>query len=77
MDQSQDVLQPGRGNGLQHRANLCRAALKLLNKLLQIADQMLLIGDEIGGFHLLVGTGTIKFPQIVLVILTQALKILL
>ena len=31
----------------QQRADLCRAALKVLNKILQVVDQMLLIGNEL------------------------------
>ncbi len=68
MTRARIVLQPGEGKWPPASRQSVRAALKLLNKLLQIADQMLLIGDEIGDFICWSALVTIKFPPIVLLI---------
>ena len=61
----------------QQRADLRRAALKVLDKILQVVDQMLLIGNELRRFHLFFRVRTVKFPQVILMILAKTAEILL
>lgn len=61
----------------QQRTNLRSAALKVLDKIFQVTDEMLLIHQKLRRFHLLFRAGAVKFPQVILMVLTKAAEILL
>ena len=65
------------GKSLKQRTDLRRATLEILDKILQVTDQMLLIRNEVCRFHLFFRTGAVKFAQVILMILTKTAEILL
>ena len=59
------------GYGFQLRADLRRAALKILHKILQICDQVALVYDKILRLHIFFSAWPVKFSEIVLITLTE------
>ena len=59
------------GYRFQLCAYLRRAALKILNEIFQIGYQVAFIHNKIFRFHIFLRTGTVKFPEIVLIALAE------